>query len=463
MVAAKRSLSSIHLVHRATTILSDARAAIETTATLIARTKYLRRSLASQLKILRGVQFEIEGAAQAIKSEIQTVILGLEQTDRTLAENIEVLKATRVEDGFKNRDVTGTMTEQDAIIKDTLHDFVDDKPVEELKTDIQSAIDNVEAAETRMDDSMRLLEEDLNTVNAALNSERTATSSSTSSTLQTPHISRTLRNLEAHAHEMAVSLESLVKHFDLCVMAIKHTEGAGALAEKTVNAADLPDGGIDVLYDTPSRPLTDEERIEMLSVLSNDAEEVDEVVMELSDRAAEMENKLESLQRWRKTNEQIYNEVEGAFKLLEKVSTRLPSHLIETTHFASSWETSRTQITDGQNALSDLSSVYTQFLDAYDGLIVEVARRRGVKKQMMKIVEEAHRKLEDLYEDDLNEREIFRNKQGDFLPSDIWSGLGDAPGKWEFRRTEGEESVPELPRTRVEEALRRLKGSGRNG
>ena len=108
--------------------------------------------------------------------------------------------------------------------------------------------------------------------------------------------------------------------------------------------------------------------------------------------------------------------------------------------------------------LEELREVYEDFLGAYDGLIVEVARRRAVKNQMEKVVREAHAKLEKLYQDDAEERETFRAEKGDFLPSDIWPGLANPPPKFAMSRVdEQNDSVPDLPRDTVQEALKRLK------
>jgi autophagy-related protein 17 len=74
-------------------------------------------------------------------------------------------------------------------------------------------------------------------------------------------------------------------------------------------------------------------------------------------------------------------------------------------------------------------------------------------------VEDAQASLEQLYEEDLAEREHFRSEQGDFLPSDIWHGLNVLPPKFAFARVDRLEadSIPELPRKTVDEALKRLK------
>lgn len=448
-------------MHRATQILSDARLLIESTTALIARTKYLRRSLNSQLKILRGVQFELESAAQSVKSDVQNALSTVKKADKNLTDVVQLLAETRVEDGFRIPEPPLDSEEaRDIPIKESLYDFVDDRPVDELKSKIQAAISNAQNARIAVDQSIKRLDDDLQTINDAL-SDKTATSSSTRSDLHPPHMPQVLKSLEHHAREMAQSLESLVKHFDLCVTAIKHTEGGGAAVARTVNVDDLPEGvGVDA-FETPAQPITRDERTEMLQVLFNDAAEVEDVVAELQERASEMESQLEQVVNWRETNEANYHDVATAFKLLEKISDRLPSHIAESSQFSSRWVTEKIKMEDGIAGMGELCDVYSNFLKAYDGMIVEAARRRTVRKRMEKIVQEAQGQLDQLYEDDLNEREAFRTEQGDFLPSDIWHGLSSLPARFAFQRLndEGRGSVPELPKEAVAAALKRLKAA----
>lgn len=461
LVASKRSLGSIHLVHRATTILSEARASVESTTALLAKATYLRRSLASQLKILRGVQFELESATQAVQQEFQAVIKELDETGARLVASIDLLKQTKIEEAFKSSDDS-----EDVAGKETLHDFVDDNGVETIKQAMEVAIDNVQNAHHEMNQSIQTLEEDFQSINEVLNN-RVETSASDSE-LQPPTISTILSLLENHAREMAQGLESLVKHFDLCVTAIKHTEGGGEAVVQTMNAnaEDLPEAvgmGMDELQ-APAQPMNEEERLEMLQVLDNDAAEVDEVVMELQDRNAEMEALLDRVAQWRERQENLYTDVATALKLMEKISGRLSTYVAETARHANRWNDERAKIEDGIGGMEELCNYYANFLHAYDGLIVEVARRRAVKKQMDRVVAEAQAQLEGIYEQDHKLRMEFKSDLGEYLPSDIWSGVNALPPRYVISRADDEgfvASVPELPRRTIEEALRRLK-SGRD-
>ena len=470
LVSSKRSLSSINLVQRATNILEEAKVAIESATALSARSTYLRRSLASQVKILRGVHNELESAAQTTHTEVRMLVKELDNEDRQLEQSIQKLKDTPIEEAFKARAVDGHTNGNSGEEEAILHDFIDDKPVYGLRDSIKSALDNVERAKQDMDDSIQTLEEDLETINAAINKGAALPASpTTSATTHTPDLRQILHNLDEHAREMAEGLQSLVKHFDLCVKAIRHTEGGGDAVAKNMESEqlNLPSGVGDIDaedFSAPTKPMTEDERTEMLAVLENDAAEVDEVVNELHDRNADMEAQLDQVLAWKSRGEVTHTHVMDAFALLEKVGARVSSYVGESARYTARWAEEKARIEDGMAGMQELRDVYQNFLDAYDGLIVEFARRRAVKRQMEKVAAEAHGKLLRLYDDDLAEREAFRNERGDFLPSDIWGGLDSLPPRFEVSRVDrlqgddgGVESTAELPRKTVEEALKRLR------
>lgn len=464
LLASKKSLSSIHHVQGATTILSKARADLESTTILAARTTFLQRSLASQSKILRGVQFELEDVVHSSQAEFSSMLKELDDAGKKLEQTVHSLKGTKVEPGFRETDLKTSVSSKNDLpteTKETLYDFVDVAPVDRLKDNIKTSIDEVQQAKREMDQSLQDFEEDLQTVNNAL-AGKTATSSSASSTFQPPNIPAIVKALENHAREMAEGLESLVKHFDLCVTAIQHTEGGGAAVVKNLEMDELPEGVRVDDFKPPANSITEDEMKDMMTVLDNDAAEVEEVVNEIQDRIVQMEAQLDHVQLWREKKETENDEIMAAMKLLEQVGAKLPGYIIQSQTFVARWSEEKLKIEEGIVGLEDLRDVYQNFLGAYDGLIVEVARRKAVRNQMEKVIREAHSRLQKLYEDDVEEREAFRLDQGEYLPMDIWSGLSDPPPKYAISRIgDARESVPDLPRKTVEDALRRLKAASR--
>lgn len=152
-------------------------------------------------------------------------------------------------------------------------------------------------------------------------------------------------------------------------------------------------------------------------------------------------------------------------------------------------------IGSGLAELSDLHSLYDGFLNAYDSLMLEVARRRHVRQRVEKVLRETRHKLDSLHNEDAAARDAFRVEQGDYLPSDIWPGVGLAPMQVQFLRLAGgrldgtpaagdvpeeedhhpagakigspetqvqDEHIPDLPRDLIEQAYARIKARNKS-
>lgn len=269
---------------------------------------------------------------------------------------------------------------------------------------------------------------------------------------------------------MGSLLESLVQHFDLCVNAIKHTEGGFAAVKQAATNNQLPDGvtvsGVIEGNGKDSgnlEPLSEEERLEMLNVLSDDAAQVEDVVQELHHRLGLMEEQYEQIQDHVATSTASYSSTKAAFTLLESTGSRLPIYLASSHDFLARWEESKAHIHEQMEELESMRVFYEGYLSCYDGLILEVSRRRASEEKMKGILRKAMEQVRKLHAVDTSEREAFRRDVGDFLPSDLWPGLvADAP-RYEvaiLSDDEGDEakengSTPELDKKIVEAAAKR--------
>ncbi|KAL4920092.1 autophagy-related protein 17 [Aspergillus aurantiobrunneus] len=510
LVAAKRSLSSINHVWRANEIVTAARSTLEESVVVSARTGFLRSGLNNQLRLLYSVRAEVEEISFWGRSEFAGALKSLDAADARLRKTLGLLQETIVHSSFRP---DGEQTK-------SLHDFVEERNVEELQATIKGSIDRTNAAQAELDASNLAFDDELQSIKKALGTYRASTKpaspfsssgSQSGSSSSLPSISSmpsTVQSLEMYAQEMANLLESLVRHFDFCVSAVKHTEGGGAAARSITG--DMPPGVIssrgdsnieedlNANMDAPLDPLSGSEYREMVNVLIGDAAEAQDVVMEIQERIGDMESAMENLLAQRDTLLAIYAATKEVFSHLSSLaSTRLPGYIAQAHSFTGVWNDEHDRIKGGLADLSELSSLYDGFLDAYDGLIIEVTRRKHVRHRVEKILSDTRHKLDTLYEEDVNARETFRVEQGDYLPSDIWPGLSREPMRVEFRRISGGllkgvleenpdrapqpdknkqpeqpthdleepnsgEVIPDLPKPLVEQALARLKSKTRD-
>ncbi|KAJ5195434.1 uncharacterized protein N7498_008872 [Penicillium cinerascens] len=512
LLAAKRSLSSINHVWRANEIVTASRSALEESVVVSSRTNFLRRGLNNQLRLLYNVRSEVEEISYRGRQEFSEALKSLDAADARLRSTLDLLRETIVDASFRPKDEEPK----------SLHDFVDERGVEELHEAMKSSIDRTNTARGDLDISNREFDDELASIKRALRHYRSATkmassrasaSSSSSASvsdsdlLALSSMPGMLQSLETHAQEMASLLESLVRHFDLCVTAVKHTEGGGAAArsitgdmpaEVQTSGDGMPNFGdeINANLNAPLDPMSDQEYEEMVNVLTKDALEAEDVVMEIQDRISEMESVYEQVGIHRDALLSISNATLQVHRHLSTLaSTRLPRYISQAHNFTQVWSEENDRINSGLTELSDLHSLYEGFLNAYDSLILEVARRAHVRARVEKVLRDTKHKLTQLHDEDVAAREAFRVEQGDFLPSDIWPGIGRAPMQVEFLRVSGGqlpalaegqdpeetaietdaepktgaadenasgEIIPDLPKDMIERAYERLKARGGN-
>lgn len=454
LLAAKRSLSSIHHVWRANEIVTASRSALEGSVVVSSRTGFLRRGLNNQLRLLYNVRSEVEEISYRGREDFSEALKSLDAADARLRSTLDLLRQTVVHASFRPKDEEPK----------TLHDFVDERGVEELHAAMKSSIDRTNAARAELDTSNREFDDELGSIKQALRhyrsaaklaSSRASASSSSSASvsdsdlLALSSMPGMLQSLETHAQEVAGLLESLVRHFDLCVTAVKHTDGGGAAARSITGdmAAGVQASGdampnigeeINANLNAPLDPLTDSEYEEMVNVLMKDAVEADDVVAEIQDRISEMESIFEQVGAQRDALLSISKATLEVHRHLSSLaSTRLPRYIAQAHNFTRVWNEENDRINTGLIELSDLHSLYDGFLNAYDNLILEVARRSHVRARVEKVLRDTKHKLNQLYDEDVTAREAFRVEQGDFLPSDIWPGIGRAPMQVQFLRLSG--------------------------
>lgn len=280
-------------------------------------------------------------------------------------------------------------------------------------------------------------------------------------------------HLEGHAKEAAQAFQGLVQHYDLCVTALRHTEGGSAAA--TQAAGDAPSQSGDE-FAAPMEPISEDERQEMLAVLQKDAHEVDEVVSEIRERGLEMAVLLTQIENHINHLRDEASALSSILQMITQITAKVRSHILTSRAFHGSWlDDTRPTLLNGIEEWENQREFYERFDLAYAELLVEVSSRRRRHEKAKRKAEEAQKELDRLFTDDERAREQFALAQGDFLPLDIWPGLRDAPRQYEVRAIatevpddensqDGEgakgqivQSIPQLGRNVVERALTRVK------
>lgn len=379
----------------------------------------------------------------------------LDEADRRLRGTLGRLRGTIVEAGLR--------AEEDGERR-CLLDFMNEEGVEGLVGVIREGVEGAGLGMREFEEGNGGFEEEVEGVRGLLRGDGLkggggGGGASQRREEQGSPIPRILHEMEDHAREMATGLESLVSHYDLCVTAIKQTEGGGDAALKIVG--DLPEG-VDIGQDAggaPPEPMSDHERMEMMRVLEEDAGQVEDVVMEIRDHIAEMESLHSRVEMHTDRLASEHANTTAAFRKLEDLGQKLPGHITRTQMFLMRWEEDKTAIDERLEELEDLIELCDGFLRAYDNLLIEIGRRKDQELEVEKVVQQARTRLEKLYEDEVEEREIFKKEQGECLPVDIWPGLRDRPLQYSISSVDDQASrVPDISKSVIYRAIQRVHG-----
>ena len=448
LLASKRSLSSVNHVLRANELVTSTRKSLETNVITTARSGFLRSGIDEQVKVLEHVRTGSESVARHGNAEFAAFLKTLDEAEQRLKGTLQTLRETFVEAGLR----------PEGEEKKSLLDFVDESGVETVLDTINQSIGN---AGTQHKDfaktNEQFAEEVLGVRQLMLEHRSRLFEDSAENVEANSPLPEILTNMEGNAREMANNLESLVKHYDLCVSAVKHTEGGGDAAQRI--AGSLPEG-VDVgesdLNASPE-PISEDERQDMINIIEKDASEVEEVVTEIRERIAEMEGQEQILMRYIDACTQEHINTNTAFKLLKGIGHRLPAFIGQSQDFLMRWEEEKLRLAEHMEELEALREFYDGFLIAYDNLLIEIGRRGELEAKVDIIIQDAMSKVNRLYKDDSEARETFKAEQGEFLPVDIWPGMTSSAVQYVIAPVgDSMGRVPEVPRIVIEQAKDRV-------
>lgn len=475
LLVSKRSLSSMNLVLRANELATAARAAHEEAALLAAQTSFIRGSVADQMAILARVRRGLDATYEWGKRDFKTLVRAMDEVDAQLGATMKMLRGT---------DVHGALRPAGDEERRNLLDFVDENSVHGMRDAMKKSIQELQvpaAAENsprheltaalqgiqqsydgdllRFETDIRNLKKIMNDSAPATNTNATmSTSMSTSTTpddldnsAPTPApMTDLLLSMDDHSSTMAQLLTSLTKHFDMCVTAIRTTEGAVAVARRrAAEATQSQDGGggtdgvsiSGLIAEQESHmsglePETAQDRAEMLRVVTQDADEVDDVVREMHERLAAMEADHAALQDHARLAAASYARALAAVAALDDVGDRLADYLAAEGDFRARWDLERDAVFAKLREMKAMRDFYEGYASAYASMVLEAERRRAVARQLDAHWRKAQDAADRLLDADRAARESFRHEVGEFLPTDLWAAVQAPAGTWRVVRVD---------------------------
>ncbi|KXJ97626.1 kinase activator [Microdochium bolleyi] len=465
LLDAKRSLSSIGLVLRANELVHNARVAHEESVILAAQSSFLRRGISDQVRILLRIRKSMIRTYDSGKREFKLVIKSLDASNSRLEETMSVLRKRIVDKAFRPPGEEP---------RDLL-DFVDEAQVDAMRDALKENIAALQSTQTSFDGDLLRLETDLRNLSKALAPIPAAESPSASADQQS--LLHLLESMVNNSHAMAELLASLTKHFDLCVTAVRTTDGGADLARIKAAEASASQGGTEdvsisgVIADQESHMagqlenMTHEDRAQMLEVLVQDASEVEDVLQELTERIHEMEAEAAQLDEQTNRVKATYMATLEGFKVLEEIGSRLSSYVAAETEFRHRWVEEHNTIEDKMEEMGQLQAFYETYAGSYDGLILEVERRRALEDKVLSIWKKAKDSIDKVVAEDRHQREYFRHEVAEYIPTDLWPGMDAPMREWRLVPATGNDShspealvgsTPSIDRGQIQAAAMRL-------
>ncbi|PNP37764.1 hypothetical protein TGAMA5MH_10249 [Trichoderma gamsii] len=424
LLVSKRSLSSMTLVLRADEIVRAARQSHEDTVMLAAQTGFLRNAIADQVVILGRVGKSLQATCEWGKKDFVQLVKKMDQVDGELEGTMNMLRTT----------VVGTALRPKGEARKSLLDFVDEGSVHGMRDAMKQCIKELQGIQLSFDGDLLRLETDIRDIKKIIDTAPTPAPQDTVSTL--------LVELFEHSGNMAECLASLTQHFDMCVTAIRTTEGAAALARRKAAEVTQSQGGESVSISgviaeqesnrSDLEPQTAEDRAEMLRVVIQDARLVDGVVQDIQDHLAQVEQKNAALGDQTDQTKRAHLGMLDAYTTLGEIGDRLADYLAAEEDFKSRWEMEKEIVFTKLEEMKQMREFYERYASAYHGLRLEVARRQAVEDKVQNILRKAQESVDKMLETDRAERERFRQDVGEFLPTDLWADMQGPAKRWKI-------------------------------
>ncbi|EJP62668.1 kinase activator [Beauveria bassiana ARSEF 2860] len=449
LLAAKRSLSSMNHVLRANEIATSARNAHEEAALLSAQANFLRGATLDQAAILVKVRRSLQSTYDWSKRDFRVLVKSMDGVDGKLGRTIESLRSTQISDLLRPQD------EQ----RKNLLDFVDEEGVNRMRDAMKKSIEELQGIQQSFDGDLLRFDNDIRDLKKVIIASQTQDSGDEDQASQ-PFTMDILMEILENSTAMAQLLASLTNHFDMCVTAIRTTEGGAALARRRaaeVNQAQGSDGvsisGVIAEQESNMSDLesvTDSDRAEMLHVVVQDASEVSDVVEEIQERLAVMEQDYKILGQRNVAAEKSYISMLDAFTVLGSIGDRLNDYLAAEQDFKTRWDLEKETVFDRMTEMEEMRGFYDGYGSAYKSLISEVKRRKAVEDGVQNVWRMAQANVDKLLAADKASRESFRQDVGEYLPTDLWPGMHARPQRWKVTRIEEKDDEDEGGQTREE-------------
>lgn len=424
----------MNLVLRGHNLATTARASHESHTILASNVAFIHDALLDQISLLGRLRASLQGTYKWAERDFRRLVKMMDEMNGRLDESMGMLNDTVVQKHLRPEGE-----------EKNLGEFLDQEKVSALQGAMKKSVDELQGIQQSFDGDLLRFDQDIRNLKKMLSEIPNLDSQDENDATMTDR----LEGLILHSSNMGHLLASLTKHFDMCVTAIRTTEGAAALARRKaaeVTQSQGPDGvsisGVIAEQEenvSDLEPKTATDRAEMLKVVVQDAGEVDDVVQEIQDRLSDMESESEVLEEQTRQSNRAYLAVLSAYALLGSIDDRLADYIAAEEDFKNRWDLEKEIVYNNLEEMKALRLFYERYSGAYNSLLLEVERRRAVDEKIKGIWKKAQENVEKILEADEQAREGFRGDVGEYIPTDLWDGMGNRAKRWKVVPMEEDE------------------------
>ncbi|KKF93159.1 Autophagy-related protein 17 [Ceratocystis platani] len=323
------------------------------------------------------------------------------------------------------RDIHKALRPQDEETR-TLLDFAEEENVKSIEQDLSVAVNELQDARSAFQNECDRFIADIQTLEVligirpapnATDKEKTRLSSAIKP--HDPELTKLQTSAQSNLDDIATSLDSLSKHFDHCLVAVKSMPGALALArERAPEIWSQQHDSLDQM-----KPVTAQEFMQLISVVVEDSTIVDDTSAQINEQTRMIEQALAQMRDKLDDVQARYLHTLDAFVMLKESGARIHELIEAERLFTQRWALEKRNVRENLISMDTLTRCFDDYHRTYHALLVEADRRRHVEERIHHVWAKAREQVDRLMQLDATETERFRSDHGDSLPGDLWPDL----------------------------------------
>ncbi|KAF1797554.1 autophagy-related protein 17 [Mucor lusitanicus] len=431
LLASKKALSTGQSIcAQANTYLQTSEGHVETIAKIHPKLLFVDNHILVQCKILEGVRDYVNVQTDSCQNKIKDREAHLQTLTIELTQIFNHLKKCMVDkDILKvNQEILGPSEADETQQYTCLFDYISDQDIIDLQRQADDEIGEIETVSNVMQNQSKLISTFLMDIARA----RKAALSVPLDEETVAYSSERIQIQEDEISNMAEILTSLTKHYD-------------QLGEATRLYQSDPDGrnhmDITVLEDDHEHiPNILEDLRHSLDIVESVSQEIQDrmqVYLHVRDELIKILNQLEYFGTG--------GQADGILEKMQDTEVEIKEREYNLDEFF--------------KQLAYLAQWYRCYASSYNYLLLEIERRRKSEERQEALRREMVKKIEDAYNDELQERRSWSAQHGQYLPEVLCTFINDAPSILRVQVERDSIRLPELSPENVQKALAEIHNS----